>query len=1026
MRDRPSLQWLPLVTLCLLACLPAAGRASWATNGDLLIDPSGLPASPTLVPSASGVVFLAWLDGRSGYNTDVRGCVWTDTGIPATGWTPGGSLVTAITCRKYELCATADGAGGALYAWSDNRCVGFRQIYAVRLGTAGPSSAGWTANGVHLAATSRDQVTPAIAADGAGGAFVAWQEVRGADADIFMQHLDATGAVVSGWPALGLGVAVVAGVQSTPVLSSDAAGGVFVAWQDRRGGHDAVYLQHMSGAGAIEPGWTANGVAICAASGDQRGVNMLADDAGGVLLAWQDSRAGAWDVYASRLQPNAARFPGWSATGVAVCTAAGDQTAVRAVGDGSHGVWLTWQDHRGLDSDIYAMRLAGDASTPAGWPANGLAIAASTGEQTVPDVASDGGSAFVAWAEGPAGAADIRATHVAADGSRIPGWPAAGALICDALGEQSAPHLATTGGAAYLLWSDTRDAAASPALYVQRLLSDGPIQVRPLALAASHHDGQIFLTWSPPPDTGWTHRVYVRAAPILTDADLVAAKFLGEVGDSSATDHRLSGILGVVCPFRTDSAAVPLPANKGLFVVTAPSSRQVWYAVTSHLRGGPDDRHVVPGGNALLSPVQELLDSPRPVFERQLRVGTTTSDVYTLWTSSQDTPLFPAMSNRLSWPYDCGVTHGAHQGPAFVLPHQREGNFTQQLLASGSIAEWVLGLDDYTLNTDVQTYWYGYAPGYDFLSSTNPYPATGEVVDYTNRRVLHTIRWWRRTFDFDTTSHYAFGYSLGGTYSMHLGLAHPELITAVMSSVGKVDFSFESDPDPLSAFNPGMPYRVSLCRMWGTTASNLPTSEGPPIYTVMNDDSPLARGEREGAAFLVNFSGRHDNTVGWAEKMRYFAAKEAHRQGGIELWDNRDHAAMAYPGAMGPMLDLRYLYRFSSDLSWPAFSRCSKNDDAGDGTAASGDSVGTINGYMDWVPDVVDSATRWEVTLTTRALTTRWGLLPAPESLTVDVTPRRVQRFRPPPGAPVDWTATRLADGAQVQGARSPWTQWAS
>ena len=115
------------------------------------------------------------------------------------------------------------------------------------------------------------------------------------------------------------------------------------------------------------------------------------------------------------------------------------------------------------------------------------------------------------------------------------------------------------------------------------------------------------------------------------------------------------------------------------------------------------------------------------------------------------------------------------------------------------------------------------------------------------------------------------------------------------------------------------------------------------------------------------------------------------------------------------MLSLPWLYRFKTNLSWPAFSHCSANGDPGAFTATSGDSIGTLNGYLDWDPALVDSSLHWQVVLRTRGLTTLWGPLPAPESVTVDVTPRRVQRFAPASGLPVTWTATRLSDGAQVQ-----------
>ena len=1001
--------------LPLIVCLPSPARASWATDGNLVVGPSCASAWPAIVPNATGA-YLAWVDARSGYNTDIRATSWTTTGVAANGWTRYGDLVTYITCAKYDLCAVSDGAGGALYAWGDDRCVGYQQVYACRVTSAGATSAGWIANGVHLAPTGRDQVTPAIAADGAGGAFVAWQDSRGADADIYLQHVDGTGALVAGWPAAGLGIAVVAGVQTAVALASDGAGGVFVTWQDRRAGNDDVFLQHVIAAGSLASGWTANGVAVCSAPGDQRAPIMVADDAGGVVLAWQDHRGADWDVYAQRVQENATLVPGWSPNGTAVCLAGRDQLSIRMVRDGSHGVLMAWQDRRGADWDVYAIRITANASVFPGWLAGGSPIATGPSDQTAPDLAADDtGGAYVAWQDNQSGDADIRAVHLTIDGSNVAGWPAGGSLVCGATGDQTAPRIAVSGRDAFVVWADSRDGGGAPALYAQHLLPGGPVQVRPTGLTALHHDGQTFLTWISPPDTGWTHRVYYRATPIATDAVLRTATLLGSVGDSSATDRRLSTLLNTLCTFRCDSLAAPLAPEQGLFVVTVPASRLGCYAVTSQLHGAPEDVHIVPGGNALMSPVTESLDPPRPVFQGTLTQGSWRSGVYTLWTWPHDTPLFPSMSNRASWPFDCGVTAGAPGGPAFVRPHQRGGSFTEQLVASGSPSEWVLGLDDYSLNSDVQTYWYGYHPGYDFTSEANLPPTTGTVVDYTNRRSLYTIRWFRRTFAIDTSSVYAFGYSLGGTYSMHLGLQHPELIVAAMSSAGKVDFSFESDPEPGSLFNSGAPMRLSLTNLWGATSTNLPTTEGLPVYSVMNDDSLAVRAAGGGAAFIVNFAGRHDMTVGWAEKRGFYSATEASRLGGIEFWDNRDHVGSVCPGALAPMLDLRYLYRFRSNLSWPAFSRCSANGDPGDFTATTGDSVGTLNGYMDWDPALVDSDSHWEVVLRTRGLTTLWGQLPAPESLTVDVTPRRVQRFRPAPGVPVTWTATRLSDGTQVQ-----------
>jgi hypothetical protein len=114
------------------------------------------------------------------------------------------------------------------------------------------------------------------------------------------------------------------------------------------------------------------------------------------------------------------------------------------------------------------------------------------------------------------------------------------------------------------------------------------------------------------------------------------------------------------------------------------------------------------------------------------------------------------------------------------------------------------------------------------------------------------------------------------------------------------------------------------------------------------------------------------------------------------------------------MQDYRYVYRFRTDLSFPALSNGSADSDPGDGDPAAGDSIGTINGFVEWDPGIVDKPDEWQVRLRLRDLTTLWGVVAAPDSATVDVTPRRLQRFDPA-GAPTRGTSTRTSDAAVVQ-----------
>jgi hypothetical protein len=59
--------------------------------------------------------------------------------------------------------------------------------------------------------------------DGAGGAFVVWQDDRGTGVDLYAQRMNGNGQPL--WPEAGVAVCTADGAQTNPVLISDGAGG---------------------------------------------------------------------------------------------------------------------------------------------------------------------------------------------------------------------------------------------------------------------------------------------------------------------------------------------------------------------------------------------------------------------------------------------------------------------------------------------------------------------------------------------------------------------------------------------------------------------------------------------------------------------------------------------------------------------------------------------------------------------------------------------------------------------------------
>jgi hypothetical protein len=371
------------------------------------------------------------------------------------------------------LCAAAndqalpviawDGAGGAIVTWYDFRNSNY-DIYAQRVNAVGVAQ--WISNGVALCTAASTQQYPAIVSDGAGGALVAWQDFRsGSNTDIYVRGVSAAGAPQ--WTADGVALCTAAGDQRDPVIASDGAGGAIVAWQDFRSGTiSGIYAQRVNAAG--EPQWTVGGVGLCDTTNGAYSPMIVADNAGGAIVTWYDyrSRNGA-DIYAQRV--NAVGVPVWTAAGVALCTAANSQQNPTIASDGAGGALVAWQDERsGLD--IYAQRV-NSAGVPQ-WTADGVALCTAANIQLYPTIVSDGaGGAIATWGDFRSGNADIYAQRVNAAG--VPQWTADGVAVCRAGNYQYNPKIVSDGaGGGIVTWFDARS-GSSYRIYAQRVNAAG-------------------------------------------------------------------------------------------------------------------------------------------------------------------------------------------------------------------------------------------------------------------------------------------------------------------------------------------------------------------------------------------------------------------------------------------------------------------------------------------------------------------------------------------------------------------------
>jgi len=321
-------------------------------------------------------------------------------------------------------------------------------------------------NAVSVAADN--QQSPAIVSDGAGGAIIVWEDQRnGSNYDIYAQRLDANGQAL--WTADGVIICSATGDQNYPQLIADGEGGAIIVWQDNYSGNDDIYAQRVNSGGVVQ--WMPDGVGVCTEDFGQSYPEIVSDNAGGAIIVWEDAYSGNSDVFAQRI--NSSGVVQWLASGVAVCSAADDQYAPEIIADGSGGAIVTWEDGRNVTSmDIYAQKISGAGAMQ--WGANGMAVCSNSNSQIRPQLTSDGaGGGIFAWEDNRLGTE----YHIYAQQINSAGVAASvdGILVSSSAGEQIRAQLISDGnGGAIIIWQDGFSASCD--IYAQRINASGQAQ----------------------------------------------------------------------------------------------------------------------------------------------------------------------------------------------------------------------------------------------------------------------------------------------------------------------------------------------------------------------------------------------------------------------------------------------------------------------------------------------------------------------------------------------------------------------
>jgi hypothetical protein len=380
---------------------------------------------------------------------------WPSDGVPL--------LIHSDEDPLQELAT--DGNSGVIVAWKNfDEVYEIFRVFAQRISSAGDTY--WMNGGVPMTSTVGHQYDPAITHDGAGGAYVAWSDLRGntsccSNARVFVQRLDPAGAAL--WAENGVPVRDDPG-QGSPVIVPDGASGCIVMWR----GSATVSTQRFDPTGVKQ--WSTDGIPICTGCYTEQELVAISDGNDGAIIVWVNNNLGFQRLFAQRIRSSG--DVAWVAGGVLLSESASMKYYPEIATDDAGGAFITWSDYNGGSMRALIQHVSPEGTTR--WPPEGYRISDADTWQSSPSPAEDGtGGVIVSWQEYDNGLPwKVLAQRIDQVGQKQ--WGPNGIPVCSVAGSQgrSSAHADGSGGAIVMFLDDRIPAGAVTG---QRLGPDGEL-----------------------------------------------------------------------------------------------------------------------------------------------------------------------------------------------------------------------------------------------------------------------------------------------------------------------------------------------------------------------------------------------------------------------------------------------------------------------------------------------------------------------------------------------------------------------
>lgn len=538
-------------------------------------------------------------------------------------------------------------------------------------------------------------------------------------------------------------------------------------------------------------------------------------------------------------------------------------------------------------------------------------------------------------------------------------------------------------------------------------------------LQARHVAGQTFLTWKEvdPPvrsesvsvrdlkkvrlavEKKIRYRIYRSARPVTSLEGLAP---VAEVPALTCWNGDYYGVYPKpehpAFRYVAEEGKPPLAPGTGIYVHNPEAAGEAYYAVTVVL----DGKETVSLGTNVAGPVRETAGPGVPVLQRVIApreanfVKEPKIHYYVRWEA-------PPRSN-VPRPYDYRVgvpPNVAKPAPVGLHLHCWGAN-----LDDGYI--WWYKATDGAIQVASNQIPYDWWVAYHEQHGVSKDWKGGITRDYTVRRLLAFVDWVATKWEVDLARLFVTGASMGGSGAGMLGVRYPDRFAYALSSVGV----------HIAAKSPQ--FKASYEGACGPVALEVPHESGLKTFEYLDNAFLLRRDPARDIAFVSFANGKNDGGIGWAQAVEFARALQETRQPHLFTWGQGGHGERVYVptptggGDGGPGLKNYLDIRLGQSL--PAFTRCSLDGDPGSGDPADGDPKGQFNQYLRWdTKDVVDEKDRYEITVYLI------GSSPQAECV-VDVTPRRLQNFKPQKGERFRWT--NVSGGREVQSGEAATDAW--